>query len=188
VLDAFAAYVVFGATDDAALEFEHDACAGTVVQQLRRDAQVLLERQRGAVEHVGVEQRWLAVLPSPHRLGQQRPDECVELVRRAVVGMEGHENAVLAPHLVGEGRERSRPALAVADGGAGQVRGATRRQLDDPVGFGVGEAPQRGVQSLGRAHVDRWVRVAGLRGGVEHLGVLLRVGNAHAESVLQRGS
>jgi hypothetical protein len=185
VLDAFAAHVVLGAADHAALDFERHARPGALRQEFQRNAQVLRERQRRAVEHVRVEQRRLARLAPPQRFCEKRPDERVELVRGAVIGVERDEDAVVTRDLVGEGRERPRPALAVTDGGAGNVRRTAGRQLQDAVGFGLGEAPQRGVQSFGGAHVDRWVRVAARRGGVEHVRVLLGVGNAHADSVAE---
>jgi CheY-like chemotaxis protein len=103
-----------------------------------------------------------------------------------VVGVERDQHAGFAPDLVSEGRQRSRPELAMTDGGAGHVSGAAGGQLDDAVGLGLGEAAQRGVQRLRGGDVDRREGVAARRRGVEHLGVLLGVGNAHTRSVAQR--
>jgi hypothetical protein len=181
VLDAFATNVVLGAADHAALDFEHHAGPRALRQQLGRDAQVLLQRQRRAVEHVRVEQRWLTVFAPSDRFSEQRSDERVELIRRAVVGVEGDQDAVAVRDLMSESCQSSSPALAVAHSGAGYVRCAAGGQFHNPVGFGVGKAAQRGIQGLGGADVDRRVRVAAGRSGVEHVRVLLGIGNAHTQ-------
>jgi hypothetical protein len=84
--------------------------------------------------------RRLVALASSERLCEKRSDERVELVRRAVIRVERNQHAILAPDLVSEGREGPRPALAVADGGAGHIRGAAGGHLYDAVGFGLGKA------------------------------------------------
>jgi hypothetical protein len=54
--------------------------------------QVLVERKRRAVEHVGVEQRIVAARDAPSGVGEQRPQEVLYAVGRAVVGVQGDED------------------------------------------------------------------------------------------------
>src|SRR5690606_19769770 len=114
---------------------------------------------------------------------QQRPYEAVELVLRAVVGVQGHVDRVLFGHLGGVRRERHRTGDHVLHRGAGQVLRPAGGDLDDAVAVRVGEAAQRRVERLRGGHVDRRVRVPAGLGTVEHLGVDLGRGDGHGCSL-----
>ena len=64
---------------------------------------------------------------------EQRPDEAVELVLRAVVGVQRDVDRVVLRDLVGERGERRRPGDHVLDARAGQVLRAAGGDLDDAV-------------------------------------------------------
>jgi hypothetical protein len=64
-----------------------------------------------------------ALSPS-QRFREKRSEKRVELVRRAVVGVEGDEDGRFAGYLTRDGGERSRPDLLVPDGGAREIRRA----------------------------------------------------------------
>ena len=82
---------------------------------------------------------------------EQRPDEAVELVLRAVVGVQRDVDRVVLGDLGGVRREGARePVDHVLDVGPDEVLRAAGRDLDDAVGAGVGEALQGGVQGLRR--------------------------------------
>ena len=95
---------VFFATDDADLDLEHDLGGRGLLEELARDREVLLQRHRGAVPHVRLEQGELAAVDPLLGDREQWPDEAVELVLGAVVGMQGDVDRVLLGRLV---RERS---------------------------------------------------------------------------------
>ena len=78
----------------------------------------------------------------------QRPHEPVELVLGAVVGVQGERDVDLLGHDVGHARHRRRAHDHVLGPAAGEVGRAASGDLDDPVGVGVGEALDRGVQRL----------------------------------------
>ena len=82
------------------------------------------------------------------------PDEAVELVLRAVVGVQRDVDGVVLGDLVGVRREGEGAGDHVLDRRAGAVLGAARGDLDDAVGAGLGEALERGVQGRRRRHVD----------------------------------
>src|SRR5690606_3869922 len=84
--------------DDADLDLQDGAGLLGGGQQLLGDLQVLLELHRGAVPHVRLEQR---LLPPGHALLgdlQQRAHEAVELLLRAVVGVQRDVHRVLVGH------------------------------------------------------------------------------------------
>src|SRR5207249_11244974 len=59
----------------AAFDLEHDVGARALLEQLRGDPQVLLEREGRAVEHLRVKQRLPSVLAALERLRQKRAQE-----------------------------------------------------------------------------------------------------------------
>ena len=132
-------------------------------QQLLGDPEVLVERHRRAVPHVGLEQRLLATRHPLDRQLEQRADEAVELVLGAVVGVQRDGDGVVLRDLAGVRRERHRAGDHVLDVGAGQVLRAARGDLDDPVGAGLREPLQRGVEGLGGRDVDGREREVPLR-------------------------
>ena len=117
---------VFLAADDPDLHLHHDAGLGALVQQLGRDLQVLVQRHRGPVPHVRLEQRLLTA--GDPLLGQrdQRAHEAVELVLRAVVGVQRDVDRVLGRDDVGELGEGGRAGDHVLDALA--RRGTRRRR------------------------------------------------------------
>ena len=139
---------VFLTADDADLEFHDGVRGGALGQHLGRDLQVLLQRHGRAVPHVRLEQR---LLPPGHPLlgdRDQRAHEAVELVLRAVVGVQRDVDRVLSRDDVRELGQRDRAGHHVLDRLSRQVLGAAGRYLNDPVTAGVGEAAQRGVERL----------------------------------------
>ena len=110
---------------------------------------------------------------------EQRPDEAVELVLRAVVGVQRDVDRVVLGDLVRVRGERDRAGDHVLDGRAGQVLGTAGGDLDDAVAAGLGEALQGGVERLRGADVDRRVGERAGLGAVEHLGVDLGRGDRH---------
>jgi len=169
VLDA-----VLLAADHADLDLEDDPGLDAAVEQLLGDLQVLVQGNGGAVPHVRLEQRLLAAADALLGDREQRPHEAVELVLRAVVGVQRDVHGIALGHLGGVRRERDRPADHVLH----------RRHLDDAVRPGVREALQRRVQGLRGRHVDGREGVLAGLGGVEHLGVLLGSHDGHAPTLL----
>ena len=62
---------------------------------------------------------------------------------------------------------------------AGGELAAAGGELNDAVGFRIGEGLERGVDGGDRGDVHGRVRVVALLGGIEHRGVLLGCGNGH---------
>jgi len=91
-------------------QLEDDAEGGAAIQQRRRSAQVLLQRQRRPVEHVRLEQRCPAAGDPGLGLLQQRTEEAIGAVGRAVVGMQGDQRRVLLGDDVREAGECAPPA------------------------------------------------------------------------------
>ena len=67
----------------------------------------------------------------------------------------------------------------ILDVEAGGELTAACGKLDDPVGFGISERFECGVDCDDRRDVDGRIRVVTLLGGVEHRGVLLWCSNGH---------
>ena len=151
-------------------------------QQLLGDLQVLVERYGGAVPHVRLEERRLTARDPLDGDVEQRPDEAVELVLGAVVGVQRDVDRVVLRDLGGVRRERDRAGDHVLDRRAGEVLRTAGRDLDDAVGARLGEALERGVQGLRRRDVDGRERERARLGGVQHLGVLLGGGDGHGRS------
>src|SRR6476660_658197 len=167
------------ATDDADLDLQDHLRVLADRQQLLGDLQVLVQRHGRAVPHVRLEQRLVALGDALPGDLQQRPDETVELVLRAVVGVQGDVDRVLLRHLVGVRGQRHRAGDHVLDGRAGQVLGTAGGDLDDPVALRLGEAAQRGVEGLRAGDVDGGVRERAGLGAVEHLAVNVRGSDGH---------
>jgi len=121
--------------------------------------------------------RAAAVGDAVGRCREQRPKEGVDLLGRAVVGVERDGDREPFGELAAERGEgaRARGGVAVR---ACEVPRAADRDLDDPVRARVGEAAQRGVERLRGRDVDRGERVAARRGAVEH-GPVLRGRRKH---------
>jgi hypothetical protein len=167
------------AADDADLELEDHVRLGALGEQFLGDLEVLVQNDRGAVPHVGLEERRLAARDPLLRDLDERPDEAVELVLGAVVGVQGDVDVVVLRDLVGEQRKRHRTGHHVLHRGAGQVLRPTGRHLHDAVAAGVGEALDGRVQGLRRGDVDGGVGKAACPRPVEHVDVDLGGGDRH---------
>lgn len=88
------------------------------------------------------------------RGGQQRQYEGIQLVLRAVVGVQGDVDPVVLGDFPGEGHKAQGARGHVLDRSAGEVGGATGGNLDDAVGLGFGKAADGRVQGLGAGDVD----------------------------------
>ena len=106
---------VLFASDDADLDLEDDLGGGGFLEQLLRDDQVLVDRHRGAVPHVRLEQRILAGRDPPGRDRQQRPHVGVQLVLRAVVGVQRDVDRVFGRDAAGELGQRDGAGHHVLD-------------------------------------------------------------------------
>src|SRR5262245_23323914 len=87
-------------------------------------------------------------LPSPQRFFEKGPEKRVELLWGAMVGVERNPDARFAGDLMRQVGERPRSDRAIANGGARHVCRTAGRQLDDPVGLGLGKSAERRVQRL----------------------------------------
>ncbi len=167
------------ASHDPGLDLEDQVALPEPFEQLHGDVEVLLERQRAAVEHVAVEQVRLARRPPPLGLLDERHHERVQLVRLAMVGVERHVDRISrrdAVHVFGnrDGAERH-----VLHAGARRERAAAGRYLDDPVAPAVGQSFQDGVGRGERRHVDGGIGELSLPRAIEHLAVPGMVGYRH---------
>ena len=102
-------------------------------QQVFGDLEVLVERHGRAVPHVRLEDRVASGLDLGLAGLDERQDEAVERILRAVVGVQRDGDRVVLRDLGGEFGERERAGCAVLDGLAGEVVGAAGRDLDDAV-------------------------------------------------------
>jgi hypothetical protein len=103
---------------------------------------------------------------------EQRLEEGVDLLRLAVVGVEGDQHVVFFREEVAGLGEDDGTEGGVLDGGAGGEFAAAGGDLDDAVGLGFGEGAQRAVDGGDRGDVDGGVGIAALLGGVQHGAVL----------------
>ena len=117
---------------------------GGLVEQLVGDVEVLRELHRGAVPHVRLEERLLATRDALGRQGEERPDEAVELVDRAVVGVQRDVDGVRLRHLVSERRQRGGAYDHVLHRLARGELGASPGHLHDAVALRLGEPAHRG--------------------------------------------
>ena len=136
------------AADHPDLDLEDDLGGGRLLQQLFGDGQVLVQRDRRAVPHVRLEQR-VATLGDP-LLGdlEQRLHVGVELVLRAVVGVQRHRDRVFVGDDVRELGERECAGDHALDPQPGAELRAAGGELDDAVAPGVRETLQRGVDGF----------------------------------------
>ena len=172
------------AADDADLDLEDDPRLRGLLQQIRGDLQVLVQRHRRAVPHVRLEQRVPAAVDPLAGQRDQRPDVGVELVLRAVVGVQRDVDRVLLGDDVGELGQRGGAGDHVLHPGAGAELRAAGGELDDPVASRLGEPAQRGVDGLRTRAVDRRVGVLAALGAVQHLVVDLGGRDRHGRALL----
>jgi hypothetical protein len=170
--DALAADAVLLTADHTALNLEHDAQLAAPVEQLGGHPQVLLERQRRAVEHVRVEQQALATVHLLARGRKQRAQERRHVLRWAVVGVERNRARVTTRQLPAQRSERARPGQPIVSH-ARQVTRSAYGDLHDAVRLGLREPAHRRVKRLRRRHVDRRKRVPPGCRAIQHLQVLL---------------
>ncbi|CAB4559815.1 unannotated protein [freshwater metagenome] len=143
------------------------------------DLKVFLERHCRAVPHVRLEDRVAAGLDLFLAGGDERANEVVERVLRAVVGVQGNRDGVALRHLVRELRERQCAGSTRFYGVSGKVVSATGGHLNDAVGTCLGETLQHGVERLRARNVEGRVRESALLSVVEHLCVLVRCCDGH---------
>lgn len=77
----------------------------------------------------------------------------------------------------------SEPVTAVVDALPGEVGGAAYGDLDDAIGFRLGETLECGVQGLCAGHIDRGIGVTAAACGVQHLRITFRRCNSHASII-----
>src|SRR5882757_6410 len=153
------------------LHLQDDLGLDRLGQQFLGDGEVVVQVLRGAVPHVGLEQR-VAARGHP-LLGdlQQRADVAVQLVLGTVVGVQRDGDRVLLGDDVRELGERDRARHHVLAVLAAQELRAACGDLDDAVALRLCQPAQRGVQRLRGGDVDGRVgELAGLR-PVEHVAV-----------------
>ncbi len=167
------------ASDDADLHLEDDLRGGAVREQAARDLEILLEIDRGAVPHVRLEQWVLAAVDALLAQRDQRSYVRVELVLRAVVGVQRNCHVVSGGDHVRVLGERDRAGDHVLDPLTGQELRAAGRDLDDAVAARLREAGERGVERLRRRHVDRRIGERASLCAIEHLGVGVGGRNRH---------
>ena len=131
---------VLFAADDADLDLEDRVRGLRELEQLLGQLEVLLERHRRAVEHVGDEQRLLAASDALGRDREQRAQPAVDVLRVAVVSVQRDGHAVRGGNLACKTGESDGAEHLVLDGAAGRVLGAADRNLDDAVRLGLREA------------------------------------------------
>lgn len=119
-------------TDDADLNLEDDFCLDSSTQQFSGNGQVLVDRHRGAVPHVRLEQRSLAGVDTLLRDGQQRAHVGVQLVLGAVVGVQCDGDVVLGGHDMRELGERHGTGHHVLDTQTRAELGSTGGELMMP--------------------------------------------------------
>ena len=90
-----------------------------------------------------------------------------------MVGVNRDGDGVRPRDLVDEPRHRECAGGSRLDGVSGEEVSATRRDLNNSVGTGFGEALQHGVDCRRRRHIDRGECKDILLGGVQHFGVLV---------------
>ena len=110
---------------------------------------------------------------------EQRPDEAVELVLGAVVGVQRDVDRVGLGDLGGVRREGDRAGDHVLDVGPERYSAPPVETWTMPSRAGLGEALERRVQGLRGRHVDGREGEALRLRGVQHLGVLLGGGDGH---------
>lgn len=103
---------------------------------------------------MGLEDRVAAGLDLFLGGGDQRLDETGQRVLRAVVGVQRDGDQVVLGDLGGEARERERARGTSLHRVTGEVVGATRGDLDDAVGAGLGQPLEDGVDRLRAGDVE----------------------------------
>ena len=141
-------YAVFFATDNTDLDLEDRVDGLQPRQNFLCDLEVLRERYGRAIPHVRLEDRVATGLDLCFGCGNERHHEVVEGVLRAVVGVQRNCDGVVVGngvYILGEGE---RTGCAVLHRVASEVVRSTRRDLNDSIGTGLGQALQNGVDGL----------------------------------------
>ncbi len=180
-------HTVFLAADHTDLDLQDDPGRGSLGQQFLGDLEVLVQRHGRAVPHVRLEERLLTLVHAFLRDGDQRADVGVQLVLRAVVGMQSHVVRVLGGHNMRELGQRHRSGDHLLDARARRELRTAGGELDDAVATRIGETFEGGVDGLRGRAVDGGVGESLILGAVEHLRVDLRGSNRHANLSTRRG-
>jgi len=181
-VDPLVVHRVLHPPDDPDLQLEDDVERGALGEELGGEGEVLLEWQRRRVEHVALEERPRTGRPPGPGEGEERADVRVDLLRLAVVGVEGDVDGVPPGDDVGELGEGGGSRGHVLHPLPGEELRPPGRDLDDAVRSRLGETGEGGVECLRRRDVDGGVRVSPPPGGVEHLAVLVGCGDRHGLS------
>ena len=170
------------AADHADLDLQDDARRGGPGQQILGDLEVLVDRHRGAVPHVRLEEGVLPGVDALLRHREERTHVGVQLVLGAMVGVQRDGDVVLRGDDVGELGERDGAGDHVLHTEAGRELRATGGELDDAVAARVGEALDGRVDGLGSHAVDGGKSELVFLGAAEHLGVHLGSCDRHEET------
>ena len=174
---------VFLTTDDACFDFEDDVQLHAFFEEGLGGGDILIERQFGTVEHVAVEEVAFSGRTTLRSCSEEWLEEFFDLVRVAVVCVEGNEDVVAlgkAMHGLGQ---NNRAQGHVLDTGARGKFAAAGGDLDDSVRLRIRKGLQCAVDGRQRGDVDGGVCVTTLLGGVEHGGILGGCGNGHDGSL-----
>ena len=154
VVRALVLHAVFFAADDADLDLENGVDRLHAGEEVAGDLEVLGKRHSRAVPHVRLEDRVAPGLDLGLARGDERHDEAVERVFRAVVGVQRDRDGVVLGDLGGEGGEGEGTGCSRLDRLPREVVGAAGGHLDDAVRAGLAQALQHGVDRRRRRHVD----------------------------------
>ena len=133
---------------------------------------------------MGVEERALAGCDAALGLRNQRAQEAVNLVRLAVVRVQGHQHVVLLGKAVHRLSQHDRTRGGVFHRCAGGKLAAAQGNLDDTIGLGLGKRLEGAVDDLDGGDVHGRVGIALLLCRIEHLDVLFLCRYRHGFAVL----
>ena len=177
--DAGGVVTVFFTADDASLDFENDVERGALFKEFLGDFDVLFEAEFGAVEHVGVEEIAFAGLTTCLGGGEEGLQKLLDVLRMAVIRVEGDEDVVTLSEDVNGLSEDDGSEGHVFDGGAGGELTTAGGDLNDAVGLALSEGLQGSIDGGQRGDVDGGIGITTLLGGIKHGTVLSGSGDGH---------
>jgi len=128
---------------------------------------------------VGLEKRPFAFFLALAGRIEERAEKGIDFVRVTVICMEANEDVVFFSESVDRLGEDNGTECGVVDGGSGSELPAPGGDLNDAIGFGLGECLERTICGGEGGDVDGWVCVTSLLGGIEHLTVLFWCRDGH---------
>jgi hypothetical protein len=156
---------------------------GALCHELDGELQVLLQAELGAIEHVGVEEVALAFCSAFCGGGDEGLEEPLDVLRVAVIGVEGNEDVVALSQNVSGLSEHNGTKGHVFHVSAGGKLAAASADLDDAVGLALSEGTESAAQRREGGDIDGGVGVPTFLGGIKHGTELSRCGNWHGGSV-----